>query len=149
MSFVFLLCAYSKAQSTFVKTLGGSGDDIANSAIETRDGNFLLIGSTTSFGSGGTDGYVAKINGSAKEIWDKTIGRSADDEFVNGTQLLNGDFILVGWSASGGNDNYDLLVAKIDNFGNVMWTKTFGSSGDDRGYAAMETSDGSGLSCPS
>ena len=131
-----------KGQNTFIKTLGGAGDDIAHSAIETRDGNYLVVGSTTSFGSGGKDGYISKINGSAKEIWDKAVGGSGDDVFQNGIQLNNGDFILVGWSTSFGNGSDDLLVTKIDNFGNISWTKTYGGSNDDSGFSALETSDG-------
>ncbi len=131
-----------KAQITFVKTLGGVGNDIANSAIETQDGNYLIVGSTTSFGSGGSDAYVSKVNGSAKEIWDKAIGGNGNDIFLNGIQLKNGDFILVGGTFSFGNGGEDLMVVKVSNFGEIKWTKTFGGSNDERGHAALETSDG-------
>lgn len=139
---IFSLTVISNAQNTFIKTLGGVGDDIVNSVIQSRDGNFILIGSTTSFGSGGSDGYVSKVNGSAKEIWDKAVGGSADDNFQHGIQLINGDYLLVGWTASYGNGDNDMLVTKFDSFGGIIWSKTFGGTNDDRGYYVLETSDG-------
>lgn len=139
----FFFCSFLiNGQTTFIKTLGGPGDDIANSAIETNDNNFLVIGSTSSFGSGGTDGYVSKVNSAAKEIWDKAIGGSGDEAFFNGKQLSNGEYILVGYTTSFGNGGEDLMVTKIDNFGNIMWNRTFGGANDERGFSVLETSDG-------
>lgn len=139
---LFFLGAVANAQSTFVKTLGGAGDDIAHSAIETNDGNYLVIGLTTSFGSGGSDAYISKINSSAKVIWDKAVGGSGDEKFQSGIQLSDGDFILVGSTSSFGNGGEDLLVSRVSNFGDIEWTRTFGGANDEVGHAALETSDG-------
>ena len=139
----FFLCSFLVCgQTTYIKALGGVGEDIANSAIETNDGNYLVIGSTSSFGSGGSDGYISKLNGSAKEIWDRAVGGSDDEAFLNGIQLISGDFLLVGWTNSFGNGREDMMVSKVDNFGNIMWTRTFGGLNDDRAFSAVETSDG-------
>ncbi len=139
---IFFLGTLSSAQSTFVKTLGGTGDDAANSAIRTQDGNYLVIGSTTSFGSGGADGYVSKINASAKEIWDKTLGTSGDDFIERGIQLLNGDFLLVGSTTGAGQGSSDVWLVRLDRFGNIIWSRTYGGGRSDIGYSVMETSDG-------
>ena len=142
ISYFFFCSFFVRGQSTYIKAIGEGGDDIANSAIETSDGNYLVVGSTTSFGSGGSDGYIAKLNGAAKEIWDKAVGGNGDDAFQNGIQLSNGDFLLVGWTTSFGNGGEDMMMTKVDNFGNVMWTRTFGGLNDERAFSALETSDG-------
>jgi gliding motility-associated-like protein len=142
LSYFFLCSFLVSGQTTYIKSIGGAGEDIANSAIETNDGNYLVIGSTSSFGSGGSDGYIAKLNGAAKEIWDRAVGGSNDEAFLNGIQLSDGNFLLVGWTTSFGNGGKDMMVTKVDNFGNIMWTRTFGGSNDERAFSAIETSDG-------
>ncbi len=44
---------FSKADTSIEwnKTYGGVGDEIANCMIKTNDGNYVIAGSTTSFGA--------------------------------------------------------------------------------------------------
>jgi hypothetical protein len=50
--------------STFAKTIGGSGNDFANSIIQSSDGGYVVAGETGSFGAGGRDIYVVKLDSS-------------------------------------------------------------------------------------
>jgi uncharacterized delta-60 repeat protein len=43
-------------------TIGGTGDEVMNSICLLNDGGYLMAGSTTSFGSGGLDVYLVRIN---------------------------------------------------------------------------------------
>ncbi|HUU44269.1 MAG TPA: fibronectin type III domain-containing protein [Acidobacteriota bacterium] len=43
-------------------TFGGGGDDAGNDIIATRDGGFLIVGTTRSFGAGGSDVYLIKLD---------------------------------------------------------------------------------------
>ena len=143
ISICIIFCsALLSGQNTFIKTLGGSGDDEANGMIQTSDGNFILLGSTTSFGNGGQDGYVSKINGSAKEIWDKAVGGSGDEVFYSGLKLINEDLILVGSTNSYGNGGEDVFVIRMDRFGGVVWSRTFGGAENDLGFHIIPTTDG-------
>ncbi|MEM9548644.1 MAG: gliding motility-associated C-terminal domain-containing protein [Bacteroidota bacterium] len=139
---IIMLNVFSRAQSTFVKTFGGNQIDQAQSAIHTLDGNFLLIGRTINPDNGNNRGYIAKVNRSAKEIWDKTIEAPGDIFLENGIQLQNGDFLLVGWTSNIGQGDSDVLLVRIDRFGNIIWTQTYGGARGDAGYALLETSDG-------
>lgn len=50
-----------------------------------------------------------------------------------------------GFIASGrgpGAGSYDMLLAKLDNEGTMLWSKTFGTSGWDWGYEAKQLADG-------
>lgn len=139
---LFFLGFLSRAQSTFIKTLGGAGYDLANSVIKTKDGNYLVIGATSSFGSGDMDGYVAKVNGSAKVIWDKAIGGLNHDRFIDGIQLIDGDYILLGRSEDSSSGFGDILVTRMDNFGSVVWSKIYVQASSGYRVKAIETSDG-------
>ena len=44
------------------KIFGGSGSEAGNRVIKTKDGNFVIIGYTNSFGSGDFDIYLAKLS---------------------------------------------------------------------------------------
>jgi hypothetical protein len=45
----------------------------------TTDGNFVIQGYTNSFGNGGIDFYLMKINSDGNIIWANTYGGEADE----------------------------------------------------------------------
>ena len=47
---------------TWEKAYGGTGYDVAYSARQTRDGGYILIGRTSSFGAGSDDTWVLKLD---------------------------------------------------------------------------------------
>ena len=67
-----------KAQVTYEYWWGGVNNDHGYAIAKTPDGNFIIVGSTSSFGVGTpgyTNGFVAKINGSTgKTIWSIWFG---------------------------------------------------------------------------
>src|ERR1700733_12839665 len=54
--------------------IGGSGSQSGNSIIQTGDGGYAIAGYTNSYGAGGYDVYVVKLDKSGNEQWAKTIG---------------------------------------------------------------------------
>lgn len=81
---------------------------------------------------------------SAKETWDKTFG---GDRYENGIYLLecsDSNYVILGSSASFEADDWNIWLLKVNQEGDTLWTKTFGSSEDStREYASCieETSD--------
>lgn len=47
-----ILTTSAEAVITFERTYGGTGSDSENSVQETRDGGYIIAGSTLSFGAG-------------------------------------------------------------------------------------------------
>ena len=142
INYLILLPYFIVGQATFIKTIGKSGDEVANSGIECHDGNFLIIGSTTSEGNGAEDGLVIKVDINGNTLWTKTIGGTGYDELHHAIQLSNNDFVVVGWTESYGNGKEDVLLVRINNDGDVIWSTTIGGQNDDRGYTLIETIDG-------
>ena len=90
------------------KSLAGSGFDLLKSIRGTKDGGFILAGtsnSDTGFHKkdsckGGTDFWVFKLNAKGEEQWQRTIGGTGQDELLSVFQTTDGGYILGGSSSS-------------------------------------------------
>lgn len=122
-------------------TYGGPGDDSAAAIAPTNDGGYVVAGQTTSFGAGRIDAWVFKLGESGNVIWQKTYGDSAievaSDIKVLGTDgyVITGDYDVTGRAS-------DVWVARLDESGNIVWQKTYGSINTDAGYTISPTNDG-------
>jgi uncharacterized delta-60 repeat protein len=124
------------------KSYGGSNDDWANSIQQTKDGGYIVAGGTYSFGAGGLDVYVIKLDASGDMKWYKTYGESNDDNAWSIQQTTDGGYIVAGWTNSLGAGSYDVYVIKLDANGNEKWQKSYGGSNDDWAYYIQQTNDG-------
>jgi hypothetical protein len=57
-------------------------------------------------------------------------------------QLADGGYIIAGHTASSGSGLMDFYLIRINSGGDTVWTKTYGGTGQDYGYAVDTTSDG-------
>jgi len=126
----------------WTKTIGGPGYEIGHSLIQTSDGGYAIAGSTQSFGAGGDDVYVVKLDANGNLQWTKTIGGPKDDWGISLIQTSDGGYAIAGSTQSFGAGNYDVYVVKLDASGNLQWTKTIGGKGWDAGMSLIQTSDG-------
>jgi hypothetical protein len=118
---------------------GGSFTDSGWSVQEATDGGYIVVGRTDSFGVGGYDAYLVKIDSEGGGVWNKTFGGSGDDMFMSVDQTTDGGYIMVGDIYNSGTDVY---LIKTDSSGNKMWSKTFGGQNDDFGHSVQQTIDG-------
>jgi uncharacterized delta-60 repeat protein len=138
----YVVKLYSSGSVAWTKTIGGSGDDQANSVVQSSDGSYVVAGYTTSFGAGGADMYVVKLGSGGNVQWTKTIG-GGDDDFANSViQSSDGGYVIAGYTQSFGAGGYDMYVVKLDSNGNVVWTKTIGGSNSDVANSIVQSSDG-------
>lgn len=61
------------------RMIGGTSYDKAGQVIKTKDGGYLVVGSTSSFGKGNYDVLVAKVNSNGELLWQKTYGEFLND----------------------------------------------------------------------
>jgi hypothetical protein len=132
----------SSSVSAWEKVIGGFSNDMAYSIIQSSDGGYVVAGSTESFGAGGRDFYVVKLDSVGNIVWSKTIGGSDWDEPYSIIQSSDGGYVVAGLTLSFGAGNSDMYVVKLDSGGNVQWTKTIGGSDSDFANSIIQSSDG-------
>ena len=112
------------------------------SIIETNDGGFLVAGYTGLKKTGGIDIWLLKLNASGDIIWQKAYGGDDDEEVYSIVATPDGGYIIGGNTKSFGAGAWDILLFKIDNSGNIIWQKTFGSEYLDALVSMVPAVDG-------
>jgi hypothetical protein len=135
------------------KTLGGDLAEELHSVWQTSDGGYILgghstsdiSGDKTSDSKGGSDYWIVKLASNGTIDWQKTIGGSKTDRWVNKIfQTQDGGYVLGGQSFSGSSNSGpdgdktepnrgfgDYWVLKLSTIGNIEWQKTLGGSLSD------------------
>lgn len=151
----------AKGGEEWQKTIGGLGQEELNCVVKTKDGGFLLGGSSSSGisgdklqnGFGGMDYWVVKIDRKGAIVWQQAFGGRYNDELRSICISDDGGFLL------GGNSNStdtgtktqknlgesDYWIIKIDKDGNEQWQKTIGGKDDDRLQVVYKTTEGNYL----
>ncbi len=124
------------------KAYGGSDSDMGYSLRPTSDGGYVITGRTYSYGAGGSDLWVLKLNSTGGVDWQKTYGGVYGDYGESIRQTSDGGYIVAGSTRSAGAGETDIWVLKLDESGVVDWQKTYGGSSYDRAYSVCEASDG-------
>jgi len=121
---------------------GGSGEESAYSIEQTADGGYIATGATTSFGAGGSDLLVLKLDAEGKVYWQKAYGGTKDDRGLSIKPAQDGGYVAAGHTSSFGSGGSDFWVLKLDAEGNVSWQKAYGGTKDDRALSIETMQDG-------
>jgi len=124
------------------KTYGGIKNDVTWSVIQTSDGEYIMAGSTDSFGAGFDDVWLVKTDASGNMQWNKTYGGGLDEAAYSVIQTWDGGYAMVGYTASSGAGSSDFWLIKTDASGDIEWSRTYGGSSWDCAQSLIQTSDG-------
>ncbi len=132
------------AQTIFQRSIGGGAKESGMSVQLTSDGGYVITGISTSYGSGGADVYLLKVNGNGNLQWSKAFGGTRNDFAEDVQTTSDGGYIITGRTLNFGviRSTISVYLLKIDNTGNLQWSNTYGYTGSDHGYSVQETTDG-------
>lgn len=140
------------SQTNFVwgKQFGSDKNEAALNVVSDKDGNIYVGGNTNGVlgesNYGNEDGFVSKIDSSGNLIWTKQIGTKSQDRInwiasdVVGNVYITGD--TKGNLDGNNKGKEDIIVAKIDRDGNLIWQKQFGSDSLDIGNVVYVDNQG-------
>ena len=125
------------------KIYGDSGEVLrGRDVVETSDGGFILTGSFIPSDGGNSFPYVIKTDNTGEVMWETTIGDSTNSGGAYGViETRDGSYILSGAVFTDSN-GVDMLLSKLDQSGNEIWSYTYGDRGWDFPYSIAETEDG-------
>ncbi len=146
------------------KCFGGSGDDQAESVIQTTDHGYAIVGNTNSHDGDVTglhigknsshDIWVVKLSGSGAIEWQKCLGGSYEEVGKSIIQISDGGYAIAGGTNSNDGDvnglhgepssfdGVDAWIIKLNSSGNIKWQKCLGGSLPDYAYSIIQTHSG-------
>jgi hypothetical protein len=121
------------------KTYGGADDDEAYSLVATSDGGYALAGYINMFDNeNGTlrihrDFWLVKTDAHGSTAWSKTYGGRGYDWAYSLVATSDGGYAIAGNNRPTEMGHflreYDTLLVKMDEFGNMEWIETYEGTG--------------------
>ena len=128
-------------ETTWMKIFGGYEYEYGDAVQQTTDGGYIVIGTTSSYGSGPRAAWLIKIDKDGNEEWNRTYGGPGAEAAYDGQQTSDNGYIIVGFTDSY-IENPDAWLVKTDVHGNVEWSKRYGGYFTEVGMEVRQTNDG-------
>jgi hypothetical protein len=109
------------------------------------DGGYLIAGYTTNSTQYDCNVYIIKTDAAGNLVWTKNYGGIRPDFPYHMIPTADGNYFLIGFSQSYSSGDADIYLLKINPSGDLIWSKTYGGSGNDYGKDIIQTSDGNYL----
>jgi prepilin-type N-terminal cleavage/methylation domain-containing protein/uncharacterized delta-60 repeat protein len=123
---------------------GGASTENVTSVIGTSDSGLMVIGSTSSYGAGNGDIFLAKYGSDNSLSWVKTWGSTLGTENPLGaTPTYDGGFVVAGYGYEYTHGSADGFIVKFDSSGSEVWSRYLGGTGLDNLYGVTELNDNS------
>ncbi len=133
---------------------GGTSNDRSYDAIETTEGDFVLVGASESQDvdisdpRGSYDAWIVKLNAGGDLIWERSFGGSEYDGAQSILENRNGDYVVMGQTYSEDEDiknakgSSDIFLAFYSKEGVLKSTTNIGNEGFETARALFERADG-------
>jgi hypothetical protein len=138
------------------KQLGGSKQDVAASITAGLDGGYVIAGSTDSKDgdvkgqTGASNAWIVKLDGAGTKVWQQALGGTHKFDRDGASAVitsLDGGYVILGRTYRNADEygsfgNNDILVAKFDADGGLIWRKAIGGSGIEHAETIVQSADG-------
>ncbi len=145
---VYVLKLDSDGNEIWEKTIGSNGLERGESIISTLDGGYLIVGTKVSAGLQ-EQFYLIKTDSVGNVLWEKTYGGNSIDYGKKVIQLSDSSYVVSGTTSSYGSGQNDFYIIKVDQLGNLLFTKTIGGSQNELLWDMILTSDNKIVLCGS
>ena len=130
----------TQAQITFVKTYDDNNNSRGNAVQQTSDGGYIMTGYKQ--GNNISNIYLVKSNANGDTLWTKTYGSfNIHNVGYSVQQTYDGGYVVVGTIDDPSVGPVHVYLIKTNSIGDTLWTKSYGSTGNDYGYSVKQTLD--------
>lgn len=110
----------ASGDAVWTKYYGGSLPDDFHSIKATADGNYVVSGTSSSWGSPEPNMWMMKINPLGDTLWNKVYGGVNHDHGYAAEQTPDGGYIMGGHTGSFGFNYEDGYIVKTDSNGDIF-----------------------------
>ncbi len=140
---VYIVKTRANGDTMWTRTNGGTGSDKGLYVRQTFDGGYIVTGWTNSFGAGGYDVFLRKIDAIGDTIWTKSYGGIYDDFGICVQQTTDSGYVVAGYYGNEpSRSNLDYYLIKTNANGDTSWTRKYGGSVNDGASGVCQCSDG-------
>jgi hypothetical protein len=123
--------------------IGGEFSSAGKSLQQTIDGGFIITGYNGT-GIGSSDLFLVKTNDDGDTLWTKGFNESGTNVACYGNDIkqTNDNGFIIAGEVEYNVDDSDIFLVRTDEYGNTLWTKTFGDIPDCGAESVQQTNDG-------
>jgi len=110
-------------------------------AVQEWTGGVLFTGSSSN-PSTSEDALVYAASPDLQQLWSFTLDLPLQERFTTAAQGTDGNIVCAGSTNSIGSGGNDVLLVSMDQYGNEIWRKTYGTVGEEAAYHISACSDG-------
>jgi hypothetical protein len=147
-----LVLADSPYPVTWFQQFGSSGKDYAYAVTSDSSGNAYVAGYTDSYlpgqvSVGSYDAFLRKYDISGNELWTRQFGTNGEDKAYGLAVDGSSNTYVVGYTWGSlpsqiSTGRIDVFVRKYDFSGTELWTRQFGTPGDQSAHGVAVDSSG-------
>ncbi|HBG70159.1 MAG: hypothetical protein A2W93_10505 [Bacteroidetes bacterium GWF2_43_63] len=135
---IYLVKTDANGNQQWQKTFGGAGTEYGYCVKTLPDSGFILCGSTTSFGAGGTDAMLIRTDAAGNTVWTKYYGATGNDGVYSLARTSDHGYVLAGYTFNFGAVSDDAWIIETDSAGNQLWAEHFGGNGSERAMSIVQ-----------
>ena len=116
---MWLVKTDAAGDTVWTRSFGGTSGDYGRSVQQTRDGGFIVVGITSSFGAAWDNVWLVRADAHGDTLWTRTYDGEDTDGGSSVRQTMDGGYIITGTTYSYGAGWADIWLIRTDAEGRV------------------------------
>ena len=146
---LYIIKTNSEGEKIWERHFGTNGVDYGFDFVELQNNDLLILGNAGGFFNWVQNDYTThdadimliRLDADGNEIWTKFWGEDEHDLARQIIQTPDNEFFIIGSTQTNSAGSFDILLLKIDEQGDEIWSKTYGEQSFDYGQSIAITND--------
>lgn len=143
---ILLMCCVipfmGSTQNAFYKKYTSGPFDHGNGITQLPDSTYAVTGSSGGFDENSGQAFLTLFDTLGNFLWTKSYGGDGDDIGVRVIHVPGDGFFIAGYTGSTALGDFDFVVYKTDESGELIWEKHYGGSNWEKLHDAKLLADG-------